>query len=276
MNTSKKQQKYKKNISLFGIPFHTCSAEESKNTFLNFCEGDIPIFTATPNAEILLESKKNSELKKYLQKSSLNIPDSTSVVWALMAKKHKWSPKRAILELLFLPIRKKYWEIKRLPGADFFISVCQKAAQKKKKIFLLGSEQWVVEKTQSILQKRFSQIQIVGTENGFSKKSETTITKKISHSKAEILFVAYGSPRQELFLLKNMPLIPSLRVGMGIGGSFDFIAEKVCRAPQWMQSAGMEWLWRFLQEPKKRFLRIIRAIFLFPKIVILSQKKRKQ
>ena len=259
-------------LFILDIPIHKVTRKRATKIFLNFCNHKRQkYFTATPNAEILLESLKNSELKKYLQNCQLNVADSVSLLWAAEVLEKKWGIIRAIFELLFLPFRKKKWTAlpERVCGSDLFWDICEKVAEKKLKIFLLGAGPGIAVKTQKILEKKFSKIKIVGAMEGSPlKKEDKTMQKKISITQPDIIFVAYGCPKQELWIARNLKKIPSVKVAMGIGGSFDFAVGKIKRAPKLFRTLGLEWLWRLIQEPRKRGKRIFQAVFVFPWIFL--------
>ena len=113
---------------------------------------------------------------------------------------------------------------------------------------------------------------IVGTHSGSHKETEDIKTRDIiNKSHPELLFVAFGAPKQEFWLRRNLPHLPSVKVAIGIGGAFDFIAGKRKRAPRTMQKLGLEWLYRLIQQPS-RIIRIYNATIKFP-IKILTDSK---
>jgi len=120
---------------------------------------------------------------------------------------------------------------------------------------------------------------IAGFRNGyFDKGEESNIATSISDSGAQILFVAISSPTKENFLYENRETLKSVNFIMGVGGSFDVVAGKVKRAPLWMQNAGLEWFFRFLQEPRRMWKRYLfgnsRFIYLvFKNFLTKSSKK---
>jgi len=263
-------------ITILSIPLNKLTRKEASEKFVNFCNGKKQVFTSTPNAEIILEAQKNEKLKKYLQECELNMADSVSLLWASMVQKFNWSYFRAILELLFLPFRKHSWN-KILPeqvcGSDVFYDICKEAENKNKSIFLLGASEGVAEKTKNIIQKKYPKLKIVGAIAGSPlEKDDELMIDEINKSKPDILFLAYGCPKQEMWIYRNLKKCTSVYVACGIGGTFDFVIGKIKRAPKIIRSLGFEWLWRLIQEPK-RFKRIFRAVFVFPYIFLKNLKK---
>ena len=104
------------------------------------------------------------------------------------------------------------------------------------------------------LKEKYPNIKIVGTINGYEKDNKKIIDK-INKSKADIIFVALGSPKQELWITENMDKL-CVKVYQGVGGSFDVFSGNIKRAPKWMQNCGLEWFYRLLKEPKRIFRQI--------------------
>src|SRR5690606_12477114 len=132
----------------------------------------------------------------------------------------------------------------------------------QRKVFLLGA---APEVNQRLAKKLLAaRVQVVGHYSGnLSAEHDELLRERIQSSGAEVLFVAFGAPKQEEWIARNVSHLPSLQVAMGVGGAFDFLAERKKRAPRWMRSWGLEWLYRLLIEPK-RFKRIVNATLVFP------------
>ncbi|MDD3861933.1 MAG: WecB/TagA/CpsF family glycosyltransferase, partial [Candidatus Gracilibacteria bacterium] len=142
--------------------------------------------------------------------------------------------------------------------------------ENKLKIYLLGAKEGTAEKVKEILEKKYHKIQIVGTFSGSpSPEEEKEITNLIKESNANVLFVAYGAPKQELWIARNIKKMPQVKLAIGIGGAFNFIAGILKRAPKFMQKMGIEWLYRLFQEPS-RIKRIYNATVKFSLKVLKS------
>lgn len=163
--------------------------------------------------------------------------DGASVVWA--AKR------------LGVPLKE------RVTGCDLFQELVAVAAKKGYKIFLFGAKEEVVTKVKAIYEKQYPGIQIVGYRNGyFTEADEPEIVKNMAESGADMMFVAFSSPKKEYWVNKyidqlNIPFV------MGVGGSFDIVAGVTERAPKWWQDHGLEWFYRFIQEPRRMWKRYI-------------------
>ena len=163
--------------------------------------------------------------------------DGASIVWA--AKK------------LGIPVKE------RVTGCDLFQNLVAVAAKKGYKIFLFGAKEKVVSKVKEIYERKYPGIKIVGYRNGyFTEAEEPEIIEQMKDSDADMMFVAFSSPKKEYWINKyinelNIPFV------MGVGGSFDIVAGVTDRAPKWWQDHGLEWLYRLIQEPHRMWKRYI-------------------
>lgn len=173
--------------------------------------------------------REDPGLREIVNSCPLINADGASIVWA--AKK------------LGVPLKE------RVAGIDLFENLVRLSAEKGYKIYLFGAKEEVVTKVKDIIEKQYPTIQIVGYRNGyFTETDEAEIVKNMHDSGADMMFVAFSSPKKEYWVNKylndlNIPFV------MGVGGSFDVVAGVTERAPKWMQNHGMEWFYRFIQEP---------------------------
>lgn len=145
----------------------------------------------------------------------------------------------------------------RVAGFDLFVELVRLSALKGYKPYFFGATQEVVEKVVSKYEKEYPDLEIAGYRNGyFTEEESVEIAHEINESNADILFVAFSSPMKELWIEEYLEQT-NVPFAMGVGGSFDVIAGKTQRAPMWMQKAGLEWFYRFIQEPRRMFKRNI-------------------
>jgi len=146
-----------------------------------------------------------------------------------------------------------------------FPLLCEKLSAENKKVFLYGAKPEVVEKVAQRLEAEYPGLQVVGYQDGYlNSDNPEKICAEINRSKADILFVALGAPRQEKWIANNQHRL-NVKVAMGVGGLFDFYSGTVSRAPLWLRERSLEWVWRLIQQPKdkaKRYL-IGNPVFLF-------------
>lgn len=140
----------------------------------------------------------------------------------------------------------------RVATTDFILDACEVAAREGIRFYLLGSMPGVADAAAGNLQKAYPGLQIAGTRNGyFTADEEEAICRDILESKADMLWLGLGSPLQERFAIRNRHRLGGLGWIRTCGGLFDFYSGRVPRAPQWMQKAGFEWLFRVMQEPRR-------------------------
>lgn len=189
------------------------------------------------NASKINLMESDSMLAKIVNSCPLINADGASVVWA--AKR------------LGIPLKE------RVTGCDLFQKLVAVSAEKGYKIFLFGAKEEVVTKVKAIYEKQYPGIQIVGYRNGyFTEADEPQIVKQMRDSGADMMFVAFSSPKKEYWVNKYLEEI-NIPFVMGVGGSFDIVAGVTKRAPEWFQEHGMEWFYRFIQEPRRMWKRYI-------------------
>ncbi len=147
----------------------------------------------------------------------------------------------------------------RVCMTDFVWDVCDLADEKGYKVFLFGGKEDVLDKATENIKKKYPTLKIVDSYSppfGFENNDEqlAEAVRRIKESGADILIVFLGCPKQEKFIANNKDKY-QIPISITMGGCVDFIAGGVSRAPQWMQNAGLEWFYRFLQEPKRMFRR---------------------
>lgn len=206
----------------------------------------------TPNSEMLVEASKNPPFRELLNRTDLNIADSSGMLWAARRTGQK------------LP--------ERVTGVDTVMELCR-TLPAEYPVFLLGAWGDTAAKAADALKKDNPQLKIAGAFAGSPKDDDADgIVQRINESGARLLLVAYGAPKQDMWIDKHRDRLMHIRVAMGVGGTFDFIAGVHKRAPMLFQSLGIEWLWRVVREPK-RFPRIWRAVVVFPWKVYTSKAK---
>lgn len=182
------------------------------------------------NAVKLMNMRKDRQLHRSVVSADVINADGASVIW--LSKRLK-TP---------LP--------ERVTGIDLMQTLVEKAASHGWKCYFLGAKEEVVREVVRKYGDRYGESIIAGYRNGyFVETEEESVVEHISSSGADILFVGISSPKKETFLHKYRKSLEKVSFIMGVGGSFDVVAGRVRRAPRWMQERGLEWLFRFAQEP---------------------------
>ncbi len=234
-----------KRVELLGSQLDCLTMSETIEEVERIVEARIPTQHVVINAHKINLMAKNPKLKAIVNDCPLINADGQSIVWAG---------------------RMLGYDVpERVTGIDLFSELVAIAAEKGWRPFYFGATEEVVEEVVAKHQAEYPDLEIAGYRNGYFDESESlAIVEQIRDSKADLLFVAFSSPQKEFWIndYKNVMKVP---FAMGVGGSFDVIAGKTKRAPVWMQKAGLEWFYRFIQEPRRMFSRSVtgNASFLF-------------
>ena len=240
-------------IKILNTCIHNFSMQETIQIVDNTISEGRKLHHVVVNAGKIVAMQKDLQLRQSVNESDLINADGQAVVWAS--------------KVLGKPLKE------RVAGIDLMVNLVELAYKKKYKVFFFGAKEEVVKKVVDTYSYRFSDDIIAGYRNGyFKKEEEQSIAKEIGESGANILFVAISSPTKENFLYENRSFLNKVNFVMGVGGSFDVVAGKVKRAPVWMQNIGLEWFYRFAQEPKRMWKRYLvgnsKFIFLVLKEVL--------
>lgn len=243
----------------------------------------------TLNPEMIVEAQENIKFKNIINEADLVVPDGIGILWALDILKHIISPDKrgwgvkknvkksqvfifTLFKLLFNSKYRRNILRCRTHGIDLIYKICELENIKNKKIFLLGAEEGIAEKAAKVLSQKYDHLNIVGAEEGIKMNQESGVRnddliQRINRAKPDIILVAFGAPKQEIWIYENLKKLPSVKLAIGVGGSFDFISGKIKRAPLIFQRLGLEWLWRLVREPK-RIKRIYNATARFGWMVL--------
>ena len=215
------------------------TASEAKNAVDSLIQAGGNHYVVTPNSDIVVKMQDDTELKEICDKADLILTDGQIVV--------------KLSRYLGNPIKE------RVCMTDFVWDVFDLAIKKDYRVFLFGGKEDVLFKATENIKKRLPELNIVDSYSppfGFEKNEEMLeeANRRIKASDADILIVFLGCPKQEKFIYQNKDKY-QVPISITMGGCVDFIAGKVKRAPLWMQNIGLDWFYRFLQEPKRMFRR---------------------
>ncbi|MBD5160355.1 MAG: WecB/TagA/CpsF family glycosyltransferase [Ruminococcus sp.] len=204
------------------------------------------------NVDVVMKMEKDSYLKKITDEADLTLVDGKPLVW--------------ISELYKNPVKEK------ISGSDLVPNLCKVATKRGYSIFIIGGATGIAEKAKQNLEKKLDGIKIVGTYSppfGFENDNNELekINEMISAVSPDIVIACFGCPKQEKWIYENY-LKYDATVSVCAGATVDFLAGNVNRAPRWMSNHGLEWLYRFFQEPKRLFkryfiddMKIIKLVF---------------
>jgi N-acetylglucosaminyldiphosphoundecaprenol N-acetyl-beta-D-mannosaminyltransferase len=141
--------------------------------------------------------------------------------------------------------------MERVPGAELMPAICELAADKGYRVFLFGASPEVNHRTREVLTDEYPGIQIVGNQDGYiTEEGMAGLIEHINSARTQILFIALGSPKQELWMEEYLPQL-DIRVCQGVGGTFDVIAGHVRRAPLIFRRMHLEWFYRLVTNPQR-------------------------
>jgi N-acetylglucosaminyldiphosphoundecaprenol N-acetyl-beta-D-mannosaminyltransferase len=218
-------------IRLHGVRLHRLTMDQAVATVAEFLQAGGAHHVVTADTSAVVMAQHDHELREIIERAALVTPDSFGVTWAARRLGHP------------LP--------ERVTGVDLMARLCAHCATSGHRIYLLGAAPGVAEAAAERLCARFPGLRVVGTHHGyFQPEEEEGIIAEIAASGADLLFVAFGIPRQEKWIARHLERL-GVRVAIGVGGSLDVFSGRVQRAPRWVQRANLEWLDRLLRNPRK-------------------------
>jgi N-acetylglucosaminyldiphosphoundecaprenol N-acetyl-beta-D-mannosaminyltransferase len=227
-------------VTILGVPIHDVTMNEAcEHAERLILAGGAHQF-ATVNPEFVMMAQRDPAFMNALQRTALNVPDGAGILWAAKRKRR--------------PLQS------RVPGIELMVKLCGIASAHGWRVYFLGAQSGVAERAAAAMVLQFPGMMVAGTYAGSPVEAEApAITERIRNAKPHMLFVAYGAPAQDKWLERHLRLCKDGDggadvfgeglVGMGVGGAFDMVAGLRKRAPEWMQNANLEWLYRLIQQP---------------------------
>jgi N-acetylglucosaminyldiphosphoundecaprenol N-acetyl-beta-D-mannosaminyltransferase len=221
-------------VGLFGLPVSNLTMSEAVARIAEWIESGTMHQIVTANLDFARNARKNEFLHRVICGSSMVLPDGAPLLWAS--------------RLLRKPLKE------RVTGVDLVPELARLSAERGYGIFLLGSSDENAKTAAEALQRMHPGVRFVGSYSppvaSLDKMDDTEILRRIAAANPDILLVAFGNPKQEVWISRNFHQL-HVPVAIGIGGSLDMIAGSMKRAPRWIQKLNMEWCFRMLQEPQR-------------------------
>lgn len=218
-------------VDILGVPIHRLTRSELLQLLRERVEAGLATWLVTVNAELVVRAGDDPMVAAALRKADILVADGAGVVWAA----------RTLAGV----------ELERLPGVEIGEELVRWAAEAGLTVYFLGAEPGVAEAAVERLRRRYPGLVTAGCRHGyFTPEEEEDILEDIKEAAPDILLVALGAPRQELWLAQHQREL-GVPVAVGVGGSFDVWAGRVKRAPAWMGDLGLEWLFRLLIQPRR-------------------------
>ncbi len=234
-------------VEVLGVPIDRINMEGALDRVEQFITARSPHMIVTSDGTSLVRAQEDAEYHDIVRQADIVTADGRGVVW--MAR------------ILGLSVTD------RVSGVDMMDRLCEVAARKGYSVYLIGAAPGVAEEAALAMRARYPELKVAGTQHGyFTPEEEPAVVQAIAEAKPDILFVAFGAPRQEKWIRHHMEALGA-SVAIGVGGSFDVYAGRVTRAPVWMQQAGLEWSWRVLKDPRR-----ITRLGALPQLVFITLK----
>lgn len=242
-------------IDILGVKIDKISGSEAMEKIEYFLNSSAGHYIVTANPEMIVAAQKDENLRQIINNADLAIPDGIGLIFASKITCRENSLKE------------------RFSGIDLIYKITRHFDNpaKKNRIFFLGAKGETGKIAAAKLKKNFPNFEIAGFFSGdANEKGDRIAISIINQASPDILFVAYGAPKQEKWIARNLKKMPNVRLAIGVGGAFDIISGKISRAPLWMRNAGLEWLWRLIQEPR-RIGRIYNATIKFGWLILTKK-----
>jgi exopolysaccharide biosynthesis WecB/TagA/CpsF family protein len=239
-------------IEILGVPVAVTDRHGALAEIERLGRESAPSLIAYANAHTLNLASRSPEYKRVLEAAGVVLNDGAGIAIAARIQGTRFP--------------------ENLNGSDFNPLIVELAARLGWPVFFLGARDGVAEQAARILKDRYPELQVAGTHHGYF-EDEGAMVARVRESGAAVVMVAMGNPLQEMFLDRNLPAMGA-RLGVGVGAFFDFTTGTVQRAPTWMNKAGIEWVYRLLQEPGRMWRRYVLGNPEFLWRVLRSRLKR--
>ncbi|MCA9912257.1 MAG: WecB/TagA/CpsF family glycosyltransferase [Anaerolineae bacterium] len=246
------QRDWQDRIQILGLPVDRITYEDWLGLVGQWVQRRDRVYhVCTTNPEFMVIAQKDVNFANILRRADLCLPDGVGLMLAA--------------QVLKTPL------IERVTGSDGILALSEAAAANGWSLFLLGAAEGVADEAAGILQETFPGLRIAGTYAGSpAPEEEDAIVAMVNAAQPDLLLVAYGAPQQDKWIARNSPRL-NVAMAMGVGGSLDFVAGRVPRAPEWMRRYGLEWLYRLYKQPWR-----IRRMLRLPWFVLLVLIRREK
>lgn len=239
---------------VFGVPLDLLTMDETVARCVELVEAGRPAQHVVINAGKVVMMEDSPELRGIVANCDLVNADGQSIVWAG--------------RLLGLPVPE------RVAGIDLMHRLLAEAEKRQWPVYFLGARRSVLDACLESVRGRYPRLRVAGDRDGYF-SDDADVAAAIRLSGARLVLVGISSPRKEQFLSLHLSAMGPV-LAMGVGGSFDVAAGLTRRAPLWMQRAGLEWFYRFMQEPRRMWKRYMYGNLRFAQIVLRERMAKSQ
>lgn len=236
---------------ILNVRIHALTNAQTLALIEQFIASGRPHQLTTTNPEFVIEAQHDEEFRRIINNATLSLPDGIGLLKAAR-----------FLGTTPLP--------ERVAGSDLVGRLAELSHRQGYRIFFLGAQPGVADQAVANLKRRYPHLQVAGCYAGSPAPEENeALIQRIRPTQPDILLVAYGHPKQDKWIARNLERL-QIPVCIGVGGSFDFLAGTSKRAPRWLQQVHMEWLHRLITQPW-RWRRIWNAVPYFSWLVLRSK-----
>jgi N-acetylglucosaminyldiphosphoundecaprenol N-acetyl-beta-D-mannosaminyltransferase len=219
-----------KSVDVLGVPVHDVTYAEAMDLLRGAIESRVPHVVTTPNPEFVMLARRDARFRAALNRAQLNIPDGIGLILAARLAGDRLR--------------------QHVQGTDLVLMLAAHSAGLGQRWFLLGGHGDVAERAGRALEQRFAGLVVAGTASGSPLPADDEATRRMIQAagRIDVVLVAYGAPKQEEWLDRNLALV-GVPVGIGVGGVFNYLSGDAPRAPRWVRLIHFEWLHRLLTQP---------------------------
>jgi N-acetylglucosaminyldiphosphoundecaprenol N-acetyl-beta-D-mannosaminyltransferase len=217
-------------VDILGVGFDRVALGDAVDTIGRRLDGGERTFIITANPEFVMLCRDDREVAAIAARADLVVPDGTG---AVIASRVLGDP---------LP--------GRAPGRLLVDRLAGLATRRNLSLFLLGAAPGIAERAAETLRGRHPGLRVVGTYPG-SADDDADVVPRVAAAAPDVVLVAFGMPKQERWIARNLLLLPSVRVAVGVGGSLDYLAGAATAPPSIVHAVGLEWLWRLIRDPRR-------------------------
>ncbi|HLZ25730.1 MAG TPA: WecB/TagA/CpsF family glycosyltransferase [Chloroflexota bacterium] len=217
-------------VDVLGLRVDDVTYAEALAILARAIDDRVPHLVTTPNPEFVMLARREPDFRTVMQRAALNIPDGIGLVLAARLAGDRLR--------------------EHVQGTDLVLKLAAASARRGERWFLLGARGDVAQRTGRVLQRQYPGLQIAGAMSGSPLFSDDDAVRSaiLAAGRVDVLLVAYGAPKQEYWLDRNLVAL-DIPVGIGVGGVFDYLSGDVPRAPRWVRQLHFEWCYRLIAQP---------------------------
>lgn len=222
-------------VNVLGVGISVLDQERAREFLFDAARTGARGYVAVTGVHGVTEAQGDPEFKRILNAALLCTPDGMPMVWMGRAQGEG--------------------SIHRVYGPDLMLNLCEHSRAEGLTHFFYGGKNGVPEQLAQTLSTRFPGLRIAGTYSPpfrpLTSDELADLQRQVRETRPDFFWVGLSTPKQERFMAEHLPLLPEAKIFLGVGAAFDLLTGRLRQAPRWMQGAGLEWLFRLSQEPRR-------------------------